>query len=636
VTIPTTPPGSKAGQPAQQPAARQQGPAAAAAPATQADAAAQAKPQAATGAPKPGPARQPSPPADPKPADPKPADPKPAAPQAAAPKPAAPQDASPARAQRPFQGQQGLGAKPQDAQPQPERPQPQKPQPEKTQPGPAAAQPPLQKPPAQKPPAQPRQDQAQDRKPAPQPQKPASPASPQSGQQSGQQSGPQPGQAARAAQPAAPADPKPPALRQQDQPIPVRPMAQPAAKPAPKPAAKPAAKPLARVRPQQPAAAPDQPVRPTVGIAEPRRRHWLILGSFLALVLLPSLLWAAYLWLRAEDQYVSTVGFSVRKEQSTPSIDLLGGLAPLAGGASASDTDILYEYIRSQDMVERIDARLDLRARFSGPWPHDFVFAFDPEGHVEDLTDYWQRQVKVLYDSTTQLITLKISAFTARDAQEIAAAVFQESSDKINQLSTIAQDDATRLAKAELDKARAELTETRQAMTAFRMRSQIVDPEADLAGQMGVLSGLQAQLAEVLVAHDLLLDNAQPTDHRVTQSQQKIDALRRLIDAERAKFGAEGKGPAGESYAQLMAEYEKLAVDREFAEGAYRSARIAHETALAEAQRQARYLAAHIEPKVAQSATEPNRPWLWAMITGMLLAGWSILVLIYYSVRDRR
>ncbi|SFP31256.1 capsular polysaccharide transport system permease protein, partial [Paracoccus pantotrophus] len=85
-------------------------------------------------------------------------------------------------------------------------------------------------------------------------------------------------------------------------------------------------------------------------MAEPRRRHWLILGSFLALVVLPSLAWAGYLWLRAEDQYVSTVGFSVRKEQSTSSIDLLGGLAPLTGaGGSASDTDILYEYIRSQD-----------------------------------------------------------------------------------------------------------------------------------------------------------------------------------------------------------------------------------------------------------------------------------------------
>lgn len=424
-----------------------------------------------------------------------------------------------------------------------------------------------------------------------------------------------------------------------------------AAKPAPAPAARPQAQPIA-VKPMttavaQPAARavaaavvtppPAEPVRPTVSIAHPRRRHWLLLVSFLLMVVLPTALWAWYLWARASDQYVSTVGFSVRKEETTPSIDLLGGLAPLAGGSTgASDTDILYEYIRSQDMVEIIDARLDLQTRFSRAWPRDFVFALDPDDHIEDMTEYWQRQVKVLYDSTSGLITLKVSAFTPEDAQEIAAAVFQQSSDKINELSAIARDDATRLAKAELDATREELTTTRQAMTAFRMKSQIVDPEADLAGQMGVLSGLQGQLAEALIAHDLLTENARPTDHRVTQSQQKIDALRRLIDAERGKFGAEGQGPAGESYAQLMAEYEKLAVDREFAEGAYRGARVAYEAALAEAQRKSRYLAAHIEPKVAQSSTEPDRPWLLVMIGAMLLAGWSILALIYYSVRDRR
>lgn len=409
---------------------------------------------------------------------------------------------------------------------------------------------------------------------------------------------------------------------QPQQPIPVKPMQQVPAQPAPRP-----------LPPAPPA--PAQPVRPTVNIAEPQRRHWLILASFLLLVVLPTMLWAWYLWVRASDQYVSSVGFSVRQEQAMPSIDLLSGLAPFTGGGGASDTDILYEYIRSQDMVEKIDAQLDLRRLFSREWPHDFVFAYDPDGHVEDLTNYWQHRVKVLYDNTTKLITLNITAFTPEDAQAVAAAVFAESSDKINALSAVARDDATRLAQAELDKTRAELTETRQALTAFRMKSQIVDPEADLAGQMGVLSGLQAQLAEALVAHDLLTENAKPTDHRVIQSQQKIDALRRLIDSERGKFGAEGQGPAGESYAQLMAEYEKLAVDREFAEGAYRSARIAYETALAEAQRQSRYLAAHIQPKVAQSSTEPNRPWLLFVVAGMLLAGWSILVLVYYSIRDR-
>lgn len=428
---------------------------------------------------------------------------------------------------------------------------------------------------------------------------------------------------APAGQPAKQASP--PAARPQGQPIPVKPMTTAVAQQA------------ARALPAAAVPPPATPVRPTVSIAHPRRRHWLLLVSFLLMVVLPTAIWAWYLWVRASDQYVSTVGFSVRKEDMTPSIDLLGGLAPLAGGSSgASDTDILYEYIRSQDMVETIDAKLDLHARFSREWPRDFVFALDPDDHIEDMTEYWHRQVKVLYDTTSGLITLKVSAFTPEDAQAIAAAVFQQSSDKINELSAIARDDATRLAKAELDNTREELTTTRQAMTAFRMKSQIVDPQADLAGQMGVLSGLQGQLAEALIAHDLLTENARPTDHRVTQSQQKIDALRRLIDAERGKFGAEGQGPAGESYAQLMAEYEKLAVDREFAEGAYRGARVAYEAALAEAQRKSRYLAAHIEPKVPQSSTEPDRPWLLVMIGAMLLAGWSILVLIYYSVRDRR
>lgn len=421
-------------------------------------------------------------------------------------------------------------------------------------------------------------------------------------------------------------------------PIPVQPVSQPAA-------AKPlAARPApAQTLPAQavanpsalPAGVPPVAVRPPVALAKPKSRHWLVLLSFLLLVVLPSLFWAWYLWSRASDQYLSTVGFSVRHEQQAPSLDILGGLAPFTGSGGAADTDILYQYIRSQDMVEKIDSELDVRSRFSRDWPHDFVFAFNPRGHVEDLTRYWQRQVKVLYDSKTQIITLNVSAFTPEDAQQIAAAVFQESSDKINELSAIALDDATRMAKLELDKARQELTVTRQAMTDFRMRSQIVDPTADLSSQMGVIAGLQGQLAEQLVAHDLLLDSAPQTDHRVIQSQQKIDALRRLIDAERNKFGADGKGPSGESYSQLMAEFEKLSVDREFAEGAYRSARIAYEAALATAQRQSRYLAAHIQPKVAQSSTEPDRPWLLFMVFGLLLTGWSILILIYYSIRDR-
>lgn len=383
---------------------------------------------------------------------------------------------------------------------------------------------------------------------------------------------------------------------------------------------------------------PAQPVRKPVHVAQPRRRHWLLLVTFILGVILPTLVSAWYLWSRATDQYVSTVGFSVRQEDAKPSIDLLGGLAALGGGATggASDTDILYQYIRSTDMVESINERLDLRTMFARQWPRDFVFAYDPEGTIEDLTSYWQRQVKIHYDSSTGLITLYVSAFAPQDAQQIAQGILEQSTSKINELSSIAREDATRLAREELEKSRVELTSARQAMTAYRMRTQIVDPQADLAGQMGVLQGLQAQLAEQMVQHDLLVDNnVRASDNRAIQSQKRIEALENLIARERAKFGQEGHGPGGESYAELVAEYEKLAVDQQFAEAAYQGARIAFESSMVEAQRQSRYIAPHITPRVAQASTEPQRLRLLLLTAGLLLVGWSIFTLVYYSVRDR-
>ena len=180
------------------------------------------------------------------------------------------------------------------------------------------------------------------------------------------------------------------------------------------------------------------------------------------------------------------------------------------------------------------------------------------------------------------------------------------------------------------------MTTARQALTAFRMRTQIVDPTADLEGQMGILNSLQAALAETLIELDTLRENATDRDQRVIQTEKKVDAIRNRISEEREKFSASSEGPGGENYAELMAEYEKLSSDMLFDQTAYRSARAAHDIAQAEAQRQSRYLAAHIEPKLAEASLVPNRPYLLACVFGALLLGWSVMLLIYYSVRDRR
>ena len=153
---------------------------------------------------------------------------------------------------------------------------------------------------------------------------------------------------------------------------------------------------MASPEPQQ-AVSRITPVKPPAERARPRRRHWGVLTSFFLVVALPFVAAAAYLYTFAADQYASTVGFSVRQEDMSSPIEMFGGIADFASSGS-SDSDILYEFIRSQEMVRTLDDRIGLTALYSKA-PDDPVFGYDPDGTIEDLHKYWGRMVRVLYDS---------------------------------------------------------------------------------------------------------------------------------------------------------------------------------------------------------------------------------------------
>jgi len=408
----------------------------------------------------------------------------------------------------------------------------------------------------------------------------------------------------------------------------------PAANAAQKPAEKPKPKPKAAAKPAPKPKPPADPIYAPARPARRQRRHWLLLLSFLICVILPSFLTGSYLWTRAVDQFTSSVGFTVRREDAPTAVDLLGGLGAFSG-ASSSDSDILFEFIQSQELVERVDRTLDLRGLYSRHRGIDPIFSLSADSSIEDLVDYWQRMVLISYAPGTGLIELKVLAFTPEEAREIAREIFKESSEMINMLSAIAREDATRYAREELDVAVAQLKEARQALTAFRSRTQIVDPSADIQLQMGLLTTLQQQLGTELIDYDLLLTSVKEGDPRLQKSEQRIAAIRARISEEREKFGG-GEAVNGEGYATLVAEFERLSVDREFTEQKYTAALSNFDAAQAQAQRQSRYLAAYLNPTLAESAEYPRRFLLLGLTVLFLLIGWSTSALIYYSLRDRR
>lgn len=389
--------------------------------------------------------------------------------------------------------------------------------------------------------------------------------------------------------------------------------------------------------PPAPAQTPPPKVAPPAPQSRFRRRHFLALFSFWVLVVLPIVASGWYLWARAADQYASFVGFSVRSEEGASALDSVLGPLDLGGGQTP-DAEILYEFIQSQSLVAALDTQLDLRGIWSKADPDvDPVFAYHPPGTIEDLRDHWQRKVYVSFDSATGLLELRVLAFTPEDARLIAEAIATESTALINGLSLQARDDAIGYAGEELEAAVARLKEARRALTEFRNRTQIVDPTIDVEGQAGLLNQLNGQLAQALIDLDMLTATTRAGDPRIEQAETRISVIEARIEDEKRKLGIGGEaGTEAEAFANLVGEYESLVVDREFAERTYTGALAAYDAAQAEARRQSRYLAIHLPPTLAEAPEYPQRLALWAMIAGLSFLTWAVLVLIAYSLRDRR
>ncbi len=357
--------------------------------------------------------------------------------------------------------------------------------------------------------------------------------------------------------------------------------------------------------------------------------------SLVALLLLPLATAVTYLYTFAEDQYASSVAFTIRQEETGSATELLGGLSALMGGNGTSNTDVLFEFIQSQEIVERVLQHVDLREHYEQFWSTDPVFSIWPGATIEDLLWFWRRAVRVSYDRNSGLIDVQVRARDAQTAQRIAQAIVNESEAMINALNEAARRETMAHAERDLQDAFDRLRAAREELAEFRARTQIVDPQADIQGRMGVLNNLQQQLAEALIDYDLLLQTSSETDPRVRQAQRRIEVIRERIAQERQTFATENITVMETDYPRLLAQFESLQVDVQFAQQTYAAALTALDAARSNAARQNFFLATFIRPTLAQRAEYPQRALLSGLTALFLLLGWSILALIYYSIRDR-
>ena len=387
------------------------------------------------------------------------------------------------------------------------------------------------------------------------------------------------------------------------------------------------------VRPAQEAAA--VPVREPVAAARVRRRHRGIMALAFLLIVVPSIATAVYMWGFAVDQYVSTAGFAIRNQAASVSpFDFLGAFG---GGSTStsSNMDILYNFVGSQQLIQKLDKDIGVQAIYSKP-KNDPLFSYDTSGTIEDLVKYWGRMVQVNYDTSTGLMQLSTYAFTPEDAQRVAQSVMDESSHVVNKLAAVARDDTTKYAKEALVSAESKLKDARAALTQFRIANNLVDPTLDITSQSAIVGSLTQQLVQAQVELAMLKQGAAAgNDPRMATLDQRIAIIQSRITEEQDKVRTGGRtGTKG--YAEIVSNYTQLSADSEFSERAYMTALAAFDVAETDAQHKQVYLATYEEPTLAQAATAPRR--LLVLIAVMVIGflAWAITTLVYYALRDRR
>lgn len=393
----------------------------------------------------------------------------------------------------------------------------------------------------------------------------------------------------------------------------------------------------ARVEPLQPAEATYAAELPQkVGedwTAQQWRRFWIKI-SLIPMVVVPVLLGIIYFSLIAADRFAVETKFSIRQVSGVASMDLLGSLTGMsASGSTITDSYILIDFIESRELVDKLEDRIDLRAIYSHD-DADFLTAFDPDETIEEFKDYLEGMITVYFDSSSQIITMEVQAFTPQDAKLVSEEILRLSEDLVNELSEKARGDTLKNAQAEVSRMEDRLRKNRTNIRKFRDVEQDIDPAKTAESQIGFLSTIEASLstAKAELSNLLRFMDADAPSVKVLNS--KIKALEDQAAQERARLGVDEGDGTTETLSARLEGYEVLALEQEFSQKAYISALSSLEHARVEADRQQRYLAAFVRPSVPQDALYPERVLSIFVTLFAAMVLWGIVVMTVYIVRE--
>jgi capsular polysaccharide transport system permease protein len=352
---------------------------------------------------------------------------------------------------------------------------------------------------------------------------------------------------------------------------------------------------------------------------------------FLLAVVIPTLAAVLYFGFFASDVYVSESQFVVRSpDKAAPS-----GLSEIllkGGGLSESDDEVYaaQDFVRSRDALKALNAGGAV-ARAYGNANVSVFDRFNPlglTGSFEDLYRYYQGKLNIQYDTSSSITSLTVRAFNSNDAYQFNRELLGLAEDVVNRLNTRSRNDLVRFAGQEVEDAEVESRDAAIALAAFRNAHGVVDPEMQAKVQLEMISKLQDEL---IGARTQLLElrAMAPENPQIPILQVRIKGLTGEIDDQMGRVAGSQR-----SLSANAVQYEKLDLERQFADKRVAAALTSFQDAQTEARRKQAYVERIVNPNLPDAPTEPRR--LRGVIATLMLGllAWGILRLLIAGIRE--
>jgi capsular polysaccharide transport system permease protein len=373
---------------------------------------------------------------------------------------------------------------------------------------------------------------------------------------------------------------------------------------------------------------------------EPRRQPWfsrIWRKPFFLLVILPSLLVAGYLYGIAAPQYVSEARFVVSSRGGGTDIGAqIAGLRGIAGaalggfggGAASSEATSIRDFLTSLDAVMQAHARLDLISLWQRPEADPIARLWRSEPEL--LAQYFNAMVNVSLDPMTNVTTLRVRSFRPEDSKALTEELLHSAEALVNRLSERARNATLQIAHQEAEGAERRVQESRAALVRFREQEKELDSAGAVQSAVALRGQLEGMLAQARAELTERLKFMRPDNLALQATRNRIEALERQITAERSRH-TDGAPVAGEGVlSRQLAAFERLMLEREFADRQLASATASLESARVEAQRQQIFLSRIAEPNLAVYPLYPRKLTnLISIFIGLAIAygiGWLLIV----------